>query len=196
MNITFVANHFCIRAVKQAIALKKQGHTIYGIGIKRPQFFEKLYLYFRCHDVKSIREAIKAIDPYTDIYYVHTEPYWMVFLVKEVSKKKVLLDMHDSMQWRMPVKFGWRSAEERAAISLVDAIVVPSETCKRRTPTDKSILVLPPYCNEEFVTYIPSEWVGGVAYEGRADMRKAPVYMNYCKYHDAVTKFKELEIPF
>lgn len=196
MVITFVANHFCIRAMKQAIALKKLGHTIYGIGFKRPQFFEKLDLYVRCGAVDNLREAIKIIDRHTDIYYVHTEPYWMVWVIREVSKKPILLDMHDSMQWRMPTKFEWRSAEERAAINMVDGLVFPSNSCKQLTPTNKPNTVLYPYVNKEHIIYLPSEWVGGVAYEGRADMLKASKYMNYCKYHDLVKEFQKIQLPF
>jgi glycosyltransferase involved in cell wall biosynthesis len=196
MTITFVAQHFCIRAVKQAIVLKKLGYTIYGIGFRRPEFFENLDLFIRCSDKRQLNNAIKLLDKHTDLYYVHTEPYHLVWNIKEVSKKPILLDMHDSMEWRIPNKHGWTSAEERATFPLVDAYVVPSQKCKKLTPTDKPMIVLPPYVNEQFYQYNCLQWLGGIVYEGRADKKAVKSFMNYCKYHDFAAECKKLNLPF
>jgi len=196
MRITFIANHFCIRAVKQAIALNRRGHKIYGIGFRSPQVDDNFATLFRCKHIGQFKESIKVIDKFTDVYYVHTEPYYYVWILRELSKKPIVLDMHDSMQWRMPQKFAWRSAEERSAITMVDALVVPSQKCKRLTPTDKPIEVLPPYVNEQFIQYNCLEWIGGLVYEGRADKKSAKKFMRYCKYHELVDDCAKEGIPF
>jgi glycosyltransferase involved in cell wall biosynthesis len=198
MRITFIAYHFCIRAVKQALALKARGHQVYGMGIRRPEFAEELDFFAYCHrkNYSQMREAIKVVEPHTDIFYVHTEPYWMSFMVKEITKKPLLIDMHDSMQWRVPNKYGWKSSEERAAINLADGLVFPSEACKKLTPFVKPSVVMYPYVNERFYSYYASEWIGGVVYEGRADKKSQKSYMDYCKYQDVAKDFQGINLPF
>jgi len=196
MKLTFVASHFCIRAVKQALALRPRGFKINGIGFKRPQFFENLDLFVRCAHNKHLDNAVKLLEPHTDVWYVHTEPYNLVWKIREHSKKPILLDMHDSMQWRTPNKHGWTSAEERATMPLVDGFVVPSQKCKQLTPVNKPMIVLPPYVNEQFYQYHCLQWLGGLVYEGRADKRSQKSFMDYCKYHDLAKKCLSLNLPF
>lgn len=196
MKITFIANHFCIRATKQAIALRKRGHKVYGIGFRKPQFFDNLNVFFQCKTINQFREAVRIIDSKTDVYYVHTEPYYYVWILRELSTKPIVLDMHDSMQWRVPNKYAWKSAEERSAITMVDAIVVPSNRCKQLTPTDKPVVVLPPYVNEQFIQYTCTEWLGGLVYEGRADKKADKSYMRYCKYHELSAECLKNNLPF
>lgn len=203
MRITFVAHHFCIRATKQALALKSKGHKIFGISFRRPEFRENFDAYVLCHDknLRQMRTAVEIMDKETDVWYVHTEPYWMVFLIREVSKKPILIDMHDSMNWRI-IQDHPKSSEERAALSFVDGVVYPSEICQEITeglyPRLKTIpkAVLPPYVNERFYIYSAWDRVGGVVYQGRVDMKSAQHYLNYCKYHELAKQLQEAEIPF
>jgi glycosyltransferase involved in cell wall biosynthesis len=203
MRITFIAHHFCIRATKQVLALKSKGHKIYGMSFRRPEYRENFDAFLLCHDknIRQMKNAIEIMDKETDVWYVHTEPYWMVFLVREVSNKPILLDMHDSMNWRIIQDFP-KSSEERAAVEMIDGAVYPSGQCRDITEKlyprlkDLPSTILPPYVNERFYVYHAWERIGGIVYEGRVDKKSSPHFLNYCKYHELAKKLQEAEIPF
>lgn len=93
LKIGIVAHNFCIRAMKESVALAAQGHELHLIHEKTPHltnFFQSIRLY---RDEKQLEQAIKDVN--ADIYHVHTEPTDLVTFVKNAVNKPVIGDYHD-----------------------------------------------------------------------------------------------------
>jgi len=200
MNIVKVGYHCCIRLVKEAIALKKQGHTVHLIGFKKPSKHEIFDTFTLCRSTIQLHNAIKVLS-HNDIFHVHNEPNWLVPAVREVTDKPIVFDVHDSMQYRSDDE-KHKSCAERFAFELSDAFVFVSGPCRdislhaHPKQQKKPSIVLPPYVNEDFIKYRDWAWVGGLVYQGLMSTDKNPPYMQYANYKDFVKKTVELNLPF
>jgi len=194
MKILIVTQRNCIRTLKQLIALS---HTneVHLITKRLPSGkWCKTVTYYN-GDESSLREALKLYD-FVDIVYVHSEPSWIVFNVREVlSDKKVILDIHDAQVWRSADP-RYRSAEERLAFKWADALVVPSNACKRVLAPSLPCVVLPPYCNEFVYQARSWGWRGGIVYEGRVDLPAEEKFMDYAKYDLLAKELDKRKIAF
>ena len=198
IRILIVSERTCIRTIKQVIALSKN-HEVHLITKRQVagDWLKTVTLYDGTE--KRLRDALKLYD-FVDIVYAAAEPSWLVFVIREVlKKKKLVLDIHDAMIWRT-TELEYSSAEERLAFDWVDGVVVPSLSCKtelvKRHPVRCPIVVLPPYVNECF--YYSRQWqrVGGIVYQGRIDLPGAKDFMNYCKYEELNELLYKEDIPF
>ena len=100
-RITMISGHCCIRVHKMAMPLYLKGYRINMIANRYPLAFQGLYDSIQVYEKPDhLWNAIKAIDPFTDIYHAHNEPNCFPTAVKEVSQKPVILDWHDSFLLR------------------------------------------------------------------------------------------------
>jgi hypothetical protein len=208
-RITMVAGHCCIRVHKMAMPLYLKGYRINMVTNRYPLAFKGLYDTILVYENPTQHwNALKAIDPFTDIYHVHNEPNWFVTTVKEVSKKPVILDWHDSFLLRRHKNERYRIiAEERNNALLADGFCFSCVPIKNeifnefKMVKDRPYCVLWSYVPKRFYKYDFFEWLGGICYEGRVDHpdiknnEKYNFFM-YCEYSELAAQLKKRKIPF
>ena len=178
---------------------------------KYPTAFKGMYdtiLVYETND--HLWNAIKAIDAFTDIYHAHNEPNWFVSAIKEVSRKPVVLDWHDSFLLRnkrsMTNKYRIIT-EERNNAFLADGFNFPCVPMKNeifnefKALRNKPHIVLHSYLPKQFYRWDVFEWMGGICYEGRVDLPnikddKKYGFFAYCVYEDLAVELKKRKIPF
>lgn len=186
MRIGFISGHACIRAQKIALGLISKGHKIHFISSKLPnysEYYESTLLY---SSIEQLKQSIKLVDKDIDVWHVHNEPSYYVSIVKELSSKSVVLDIHDSYAARLTeeeeielIQKGEKTmritSDELHNFQLADALVYPSESFGEIvTQTygleDKKRILLPSYVPSTFFNYEATKWMGGIVYEGRIDL--------------------------
>lgn len=217
MRITKLAGHACCRVQKMALPLMERGHTVRLISQKKPSFVEAYDMYVQSHSIHQMREAVKALAPVTDIFHCHNEPSWFVSLVKEITDKPVVLDIHDSYLARVTPEdadkledvdkdFLRITIEERNNFQLADGLVFPSapfsDIIVNEFKLDQPKLVLPSMVQRNLYAYDGKEWIGGLVYEGRVDLSdeleksKSKSGFSYTMYEDLAKKAKSLNLDF
>ncbi len=95
--------------------------------------------------------------------------------------------------------------EERNNFQLADGLVFPGETFKNIIMDEFKLkqpyLVMPSYLPHRMQGYNAKEWLGGLVYEGRMDLKsenKDPVHygFRYTDYEELALKCKELKLDF
>ena len=204
-----VSGHCCIRVHKMAMPLYLKGYRINNISNAYPLAFQGLYDSIQVFEnPEHFRNAIKAIDPFTDIYHAHNEPNWLVSAIKEVSQKPVILDWHDSFLLRRGPREKYRiMIEERNNAFLADGfcfVCVPMKNeifNEFKAIKDKPYTVLWSHVPKRFYTFDFAEWLGGICYQGRVDLPDIAKndkynFFMYCEYSELAAEFAKREIPF
>lgn len=217
MKIVMVSGHACIRVQKMALALIDRGHEVHLIARKMPPYYENYATI--CH-APGINHYLKAIEIYSktaNIFHAHNEPSWFVTAIKETCDTPTVLDVHDSYLARMTdeEQQEWESkgekafrvyAEERNNFQMADALVYPAEPFKNVVEQEFMLkqpsLVLPSMLPKMLFQYHAAEWLGGLVYEGRVDLKSS--YENkpkkagfrYCDYEELAKKAHEIGIDF
>ena len=70
----------------------------------------------------QLANSIKILEPNVDIFHVHNEPNWIFRVVRDVTDKPVVFDIHD---WTS-IRNGAPDPEETYALDNADGFVVPS----------------------------------------------------------------------
>jgi hypothetical protein len=192
-----------------AMPLYLKGYQINIVTNRYPLAFQGLYDTILVYENPMQHwNALKAVDSLTDIYHVHNEPNWFVTTVKEVSKKPVILDWHDSFLLRRNRNERYRiNAEERNNAFLADAFCFSCVPIKNEIFTefkavrDKPYTVLWSYVPGRFYKYDFFEWLGGICYEGRVDhpdiiKNEKYNFFMYCEYSELAKEFVKRKIPF
>ena len=199
MKVVFIGYHCCIRLIKEALALKEKGNIkVHCIGFKDPAMLSAFETYTKCETVDHLRKAI-MLHSDADIFHVHNEPNWMVNVVHEMSDKPIVLDVHDSMDYRGSKL---TSAAERLAFEIASGFVFVSEPCReisiRLNPIlqDKPNTILHSYVNRAF--YKTRDWarVGGLVYEGLTSTDESEKYMMYADYRELMNQMDKRGMPF
>ena len=193
MKVLVVAHRLCSRTMKQMAALSKteELHLITNT-IPTADLFKTISFF---HEARGLRDALKRYEDF-DIIHAVSEPSWVIFAIREIfPNKKIVFDWHDAQIWRSK-KIEDSSTEERLASNWVDGIIVPSQSCKRLIDTKLPCLVLPPYVNEEHISYKSWGYIGGIVYEGRVDVPEFSKFMDYCKYEDLCKEFEKEGLEF
>lgn len=175
--VAFVSEHCCIRVVKEAIALKALGYSVRLIAgnPRSKQIFDTVSEY---SDPHQLEEIVKSMAPAIDIWHIHNEPNWPASVVRcsVPVNAKVILDMHDSNYWRVPVdelspiarcKMSW--PREDMAVEDCGGFVVPSNACKAELEKrcgDKPVAVLPPAVPLGQYRYTETAITGGLVSQG------------------------------
>ena len=194
MKIVKIGHHCCVRLQKEAIALSKR-HDIHLLGHRIPNTVDCFKTISYWKTVEQLIEEVKQHKD-ADVFHIHNEPNWMVFAVKEaLPKKKIILDIHDSMLLRTRDWWNQRT-EERAAYEMVDGVVYVNEVCKKIINLKKPSACLPSYVNERDMQYQPWERVGGVVYEGLVQPADGKKVMQYGNYINTCKAFYDSHIPF
>lgn len=175
MDITLVAHRPCIRLVKQAYALQKLGHTINLIASALDIAYPYNYM-LQFDSPKRLQDAVKLLEPYTDLYVVHNEPTWPVAVVREtLPDAKIVLDYHDSLYWYFDSALEEVAPNEQACwyeedmcVGMCDGFVVPAEPMKHElaSRTDRPIATVPPAVPVNNYRYKSYGFMGGLVVQG------------------------------
>lgn len=154
---------------------------------------------------------MEIIEPEVDFLHAHNEPSYYVSLWKEISKKPVILDVHDSYLLRLTPeeldamekegKHSIRvSTEERTNFQLADALIFPSESMAELVRAEFKLgqpgLTLPSYLPDFLYQYEVQPWLGGLVYEGRTTFGGKHAPSNYCDYTELAKECDRLKIDF
>lgn len=220
LSIGIVAGHCCIRVMKQAVPLMEHcGHRVLLASQKVPSLAGSLDLYCQTFSISQLRSFIRLVDHQVDLYYCHNEPSWFVTCIKEISKKPVVLDIHDSFLARLTpeqhekhIEEGTNviriTPEERNNFQLADGLVFPSTPFANLVRNEFKLtqpwLILPSYLPHNLFGYQQNkDWYGGLVYEGRVDLPgkiKEQIEHSagfvYTDYSDFARQCKDIGIDF
>ena len=180
LRICMCSEHSCIRVLKQALILKKQGHIVDLATHLLPQgrpYYNAVSMY------TGQRELAMAVDAsHADIYHVHNEPDWLVPTIAPLLQNRycpIIWDMHDPDHLR-----GKESIDgyELASYNLADAVIHVSEAAKASADKElgdyKPSIVIYSYVNEQFTAkdedIVPDPSFNSVVYEGGMDAISKP----------------------
>lgn len=213
----FLAGHACIRCDKVAIPLIEQGYEVHLISKRKPEWAKYYTTWVQANDMNQLLNAVDVYKNVADIFYAHNEPNWFVTIVKERTDKPVILDVHDSMLARWTPeeddeikKTGKNSArittQERNNFQLADGLVFPTWSFRDLVTSEFGLsqpnMVLPSYLPKRMNCYDGKEWLGGLVYEGRIDLReeieKDTVNhgFRYCDYQDLAEQAHAMNMDF
>lgn len=168
LRILMVADHGCIRVVKESLALRAKGHWVELLTRQEPFGYNRLDRVTLWHDRDQLIRAVR--DSRADIVHVHNEPDWIVAAAREGTSRPLVYDIHDLESLRMQTA---PNTDEMAAFAAADGYVHVSEACQQRAQlthpphAGKPACVLPCYVNEEFYAkYPPWSSSDSVVYEG------------------------------
>jgi len=193
------------------------GNDVYLVARKQTNFspFYRAFLHY--DDVGQCIESLKLLDPVVDLFHAHNEPSWFVCAIKEVSKKPVILDVHDSFLTRSTIEDDDKareenrphlrvSTEERNAFQSADGLVFVSEKVRDIVMGEFGLTqphtVLPSYVPSTYYQYSTKEWLGGLVYEGRVSLPSEHESLmsgtgsDYCDYRDVCDKAKAMGMDF
>lgn len=219
MNIVMVAGHACIRVQKMAIPLIERGHKVHLVAMKIPSFYEQYATFTLCPDIETMLNALKVYDKGADVdvFHCHNEPSYFVSMLKEITDKPVILDIHDSYLARSTAdeataeldagKFGQHIrvlTEERNNFQMADALVFPGEDFRNVVCSEFKLnqpaLTLPSYVPQRFYKYATADWHGGLVYEGKVNLptetKGGNTGFSYCDYTELSRRAKSLNMDF
>jgi len=217
LKICKLAAHACIRVQKMALPLMMRGNKVFLLAQRRPSYADAYDGFSECFSLEQMRNMLIELKDWADVFHCHNEPSWFVMMVKEVTDKPVVLDVHDSYLARSTPE-EWEKAmqedrphlrvsvEERNNFQLADALVFPSQPFAdliiKEFDLQQPHLILPSYLPQNFYNYHAKEWIGGLTYEGRLDLRKKienekhSTGFQYTDYEDLANHCKQLGIDF
>jgi hypothetical protein len=217
LKIAMVASHCCIRVQKMAIPLIERGHNVHLIGMKVPSLHEQYKTFSLCADIGQMIETLKlyAASSEIDIFHCHNEPSWFVSMLKEITEKPVILDVHDSYLARSTQEAATEAlengenhirvvVEERNNFQMADALVFPGDDFRALVTgefgLDQPALTLPSYVPSRFYQYSGRDWHGGLVYEGKVNLpeetKGASKGFEYCDYTDVADRSATLGLDF
>lgn len=99
MNICHISRHSCPRALKLARTQRDQGHKIFLVSWLFPvrDYSVDHITKLQSFSIHEIIRAVQALDPVIDLYHYHNDPDWPVSLIKAITEKPVIYDVHDIM---------------------------------------------------------------------------------------------------
>ena len=192
-------------------------YTVHLISQKTPSYSAYYKTHTLWNDQRQLEAAIKLYAPQVDVFHCHNEPSWFVTMVKELCDVPVVLDVHDSFLARQSPeqeqaaldqgkKFIRVTTEERNNCQLADALVFPGQRFADLVRSEFGLtqpsIVLPSYVPRMWMKYDHKEWLGGLVYEGKVDLREDiannPITAGfaYADYQAVAEQAKALGIDF
>lgn len=179
LRILVVGNHFCIRIIKQAIALKKRGYQVdaftgkYAYGLEN---FDRVFHYlgessFMEVTVRQFNAMATFLKDHYDIFHYHNEPDYPVRFLKACGCGPIVYDCHDLDSVRQNVVM----ADEVLAFKCSDAAVFVSKPVAdwgvKLHKYKKPYTILYHFCNDGTVDYNSADDAvrHGIVYEGGAN---------------------------
>jgi glycosyltransferase involved in cell wall biosynthesis len=191
------------------IPLSLAGHSVYGGASETSKYPEYYKFFVRAFELGQMESAIKNIAPEVDIFHVHNEPSWYVSLIKEITDKPVILDVHDSFLTRTTPEEdhdrkanGFQntrvSAEERNNFQAADGLVFPGDSFRNAVCDEFALtqpaLTLYSMVPQHLYQYSIGEHYGGLVYEGMVRWENDAHEYNYCNYLDLADKCDQIGI--
>ena len=198
-KLGFIANKNCIRVIKQASVLKQSGYDVFSFT-SNPESLSNFKSLSYYDSAKELESTIKTFDKMVDIWTVHNEPSWELTILKEITKKPIVYDMHDSMGWRIKnenlegyIREDVRWYPEEIALAFSDAVIVVSESCKNELKTryKGKIVVLPSALPLSEYMYADSRLIGGLVYQGGLAIERGKKETNYRDFSEIFKKVVE-----
>jgi glycosyltransferase involved in cell wall biosynthesis len=135
------------------------------------------------------------MDKTIDIYHVHGEPMIYVSEIKALSKKPVIMDIHDSEITRTGIEL----TDERDNMRIADGLVFVSDDVKDVVMKHYNIkspaMVLYSYCPEIFYPYQKNKASGGLVYQGLLAKDGDQRFL-YCNYEMFAREAREMGVDF
>jgi hypothetical protein len=196
MNIVFVTYHTCARASKMAQALVAAGHQVIVLqhlaASEEILYDQQLSAFYRGQD--DLAKKIKSFNEWADVFHVHNEPDWPVWVTAENTDCPVVYDCHDLDSQRK----GEANTDETKAFAFADGFVFPSDSylfgaAHYHKTEDRPAIVLHSKCTQADIEYIrsfpPKPGLEAMVYEGHhvgpmADSEFKPGHPNYYGYRD------------
>lgn len=177
LRILFLGAHFCIRCVKETIALQRRGYVVdaftgkISYGLKN---YDRVYLWDSANvdvGIRQFKGMLPVVKGIYDIYHWHNEPDFPVALMNEAGLSPIILDAHDLDS----VRQNMLTVDEREMFKYSAGTVQVSKpvhdwAIKTHNYTKPST-ILYSFCNEGIVEYneeIDSKRQG-IVYEGGAN---------------------------
>ena len=177
LKILHVAQHCCIRAIKQMRALKKKGYRIDVLTNKLSygtDEYEKLFFY---HTRDQFRNVLcdELITSQYDIFHFHNEPDWLLTVASNIGLKPLIHDVHDLDSVRF-VRDNMTNLDEIRAFNAADGALFVSKPVEHSAKVlhnyNKPTAVLYHFCNDNFLELYDPKNEGmrtGIVYEGGAN---------------------------
>lgn len=183
MRIAHVSLHNCIRAHKIAWSwsdeykgkimllaemLDNYHHTwwAYDMAVKMYRDNDGVYQPWQ------LENAVITLDPIVDIWHVHNEPDWPVWVIRKHSEKPIIYDIHDLKSMRN----GEADEHERKAFEACNAISTVSrrycEVSIKNDPVKPVREVLSCVPKDLFPVERTKPYRGGIVYEGGLSANK------------------------
>lgn len=163
-----VADHGCIRVVKECLALTARGHWVEILSRQEPFAWNRFDRVSMWHDREHLIRAVR--DSRADVVHVHNEPDWIVSAAREATSRPIVYDIHDLESLRLCTT---PNADEVSAFAAADGYVHVSEPCRvaaetaHPAHTQKPATVVSCYVNHEFYpTHPPRSSPDCLVYEG------------------------------
>ena len=177
-----------------------------------PSFIEHYKTFTLCTDLGQLSSWVETMAKEVDLFHAHNEPSWFVSLIKEITDKPVVLDVHDSFLARStPEEDDAKkeagelhirvSTEERNNFQLADALVYPGDAFRKIVETEFALtqpaLTLPSYVPQHLYRYNAGPWMGGLVYEGKVTTPENSSHgFQYANYLDLAKEFNRLGVDF
>jgi len=178
LRVAMVAEHSCIRVLKETLMLKQIGYIVDLITQKIPQgrpYYDAVSVY------NNERELVAAVSAsHADILHVHNEPDWLVPVVENASRgRPIIYDVHDPDHLRGKPTL---SSYEIASFTTADACIHISEASKasaiKHYGNYNPHIVIYSYVNRQFTAkdedIVPDPSFNSVVYEGGVDAITPP----------------------
>lgn len=179
MTIWFVTKICCSRVFREAHALKQRGWDIRLLTRNLPFHTHAFFRHdevVRWWDDETLERVLKRGEAAGDLYHVHNEPSWPVSMIKCITGKPVVFDVHDLWYGLTGEK---RDDEQRAFDDADGVIHVSGEY---GIPANVAYGYTGPW--QIVRSFIPKAWMrkpkkgSGLVYEGGAlapcQLRKFP----------------------
>jgi hypothetical protein len=190
-----------------------KGHKVHLIAQNITDFNNRYHSFSFASSVSHFYDAVEAMEDSTDIFHVHNEPNWLGTIVKEVSNKPLVFDVHDTYLVRatdeeIEVLAGKGKTDsryyvdERNNFELADGLNFVSKTMadvtRREYGLEQPYSILHSFAPKEFTTLEGVEHWGGLVYEGKVDLKEKLYHhgFRYCQYEDFAEHAKGLGLGF
>lgn len=175
IHVAHTSLHACVRAHKLALPFSDLGHKVAIVaenlvGNSHPWWaYDLAALLWRGGEQEGrlqFQRTIRNLDPWVDVWHVHNEPDWPVSVIRKLSEKPIIYDIHDLKSQRK----GAPDEVEDLAVEAANGFSVVS-----RRYLDLIVSRAPQKPVFEILSGVPREWLPkeklplqrrGIVYEG------------------------------
>lgn len=205
IHAAHVSQHACIRMHKMSWALLEQGNFCHLVSsFVAPGHSWNTYTTSTRFEVdmvdgrvdsRQLRNAVKLLDGFVDIWHIHNEPNWLFRVVSEESKKPIIFDIHDWTSLRTTAApHPGELDDEKLALEKAAAFIVPSKGYYAKLGNDRPKLLIYSMVPKNLFPEIDPEKKPGLVYEGGLMGKSQPTDINFS--HRNWAQFMHKALPF